>query len=233
MIIVSINVHEKPTFLMQQIENISAHILSKFTIILNCNTYMNDALQAYTLPPNVVVNPEIINKTWGTGTIVQGIYSNLCYANANYTFDFFLILSSRNMFFRPFQIADILKLQKPIDINLLTCPHWYHWPKVRSSLLAKYYIEQDKPLCRTAHEGLIFSHQVCKTVEKFMNTHPSIKTDTFVFPSILEEFTLQNIAIHESVTDPFVYIGRGAMETLMEPPTGDTKHFVYKTVRVD
>jgi hypothetical protein len=233
MLIVSINVHEKPKFLMQQIENISMHILCKFIIILNCNMYMNEALQAYPLPSNVVVNPEIINKSWGTGTIVQGIYSNLCYANANYTFDFFLILSSRNMFFRPFQIEDIFELQKTMDINLLRFPHWYHWPKVRKSSLAKYYIQKGKTLYRTAHEGLIFPHTVCKTVEKFMIDHASIRNDTFIFPAVLEEFTLQNIAIHESATCPFVSIGRGATETLTAPPTDDNKHFVYKTVRVD
>ena len=230
MIIVSINVHEKPQFLMKQIENIATHIKCKFIIILNCNDYMNTALQS--LPPNVVVNPEIINKKWGTGSIVQGIYSNLCYANKNYTYDFFLILSSRNLFFRPLQIADIVEKQQHTDIALLTFPRWYHWPKVRKSALAKHYMEKGKSLYRTAHEGLVFPHHVCITIEKFMKAHPSIKNDTFIYPAVLEEFTLQNIAIHES-TNPFVIIGRGAMETLLAPPADDTTHFVYKTVRSD
>jgi len=232
MIVVSINIHEKPQFLMKQIENIASHIKCKVTIILNCNDYMYIAVQSLPLPPNVIINPEIINKTWGTGSIVQGIYSNLCYANAHYTFDFFLILSSRNLFFRPLQIADIVEKQQQFDVGLYTCTPWSHWSKVRKSALAKYYIEKSKSLYRTAHEGLIFPYNACQTIEKFMTLNTTIKNDTFIYPAVLEEFTLQNIAIHES-TDPFVIIGRGAMETLLAPPTDDNTQFVYKTVRLD
>jgi hypothetical protein len=217
---------------MKQIENIATHIKCKFTIILNCNHYIYTALQSLLLPPNVVVNPEIINKTWGTGSIVQGIYSNLCYANKNYTYDFFLILSSRNLFFRPLQIADIVEKQQQFDVGIYTCAPWSHWPKVRKSALAKHYIEKGQPLYRTAHEGLIFPYHVCHTIEKFMEAHSSIKNNTFMYPAVLEEFTLQNIAIHES-TNPFIIIGRGAMETLLAPPTDDTTQFVYKTMRSD
>lgn len=36
----SINVHEKPDFLMRQLENIKSFVTSEFVIILNCNDYM-------------------------------------------------------------------------------------------------------------------------------------------------------------------------------------------------
>lgn len=216
---------------MKQIENISTHIQCKFTILLNCNDYMNDKLKSQPLPPNVVINPEIINKKHSTGTITQGIYSNLCYANKNYTYDFFIVLSSRNLFFRPITIDDILEVQKKFDAAHYKNPRWPFWPKMRNTALAKYYLERGSTLYRIAHEGLVFSHTVCQTIEKFMTDHPSIQNDTFKFPAFLEEFALQTIAINESTVCPFVYIGRGANETLLKPPTNDTIHFVYKTIR--
>ena len=56
-IIISINVHEKPEYLLNQIENIQEYVPLKKKIILNCNDYMLNEFKDRGIP-DVEVYPE-------------------------------------------------------------------------------------------------------------------------------------------------------------------------------
>ena len=99
--VISINVHEKPNFLIKQLENIKEYIEGKYSVILNCNEYMyNELKDKNILDDNVIIHPEFIHKERYTGKLFQGIYSNLKYIlEHNIIFSYFVVLSSRNLFY--------------------------------------------------------------------------------------------------------------------------------------
>jgi hypothetical protein len=98
-IIISINVHEKPEYLFKQIENINEYVPLSKIIILNCNEYMLGEMKDINLP-NVVVYPEAISKRPFHGSLTHGIVCNMSYALNNYEFDYFLVMSSREFFYK-------------------------------------------------------------------------------------------------------------------------------------
>ena len=65
--------------------------ISNYYIILNCNDYMYNKLIYTILPPNVLINNVVINKERFTGTLTQGIYSNIQYAIEHFIFKYFIV----------------------------------------------------------------------------------------------------------------------------------------------
>lgn len=198
--IISINVHENPTFLNFQIENIKKNV-KKYIIILNCNNFMYNQ---YICSENVIKNPEIIEKKRFHGSLTKGIYSNMVYAVNNFEFKWFIILSSKNIFYKSLDInfLENIKIKEP-DINL----NRWHWPWLKNTLLAKYYLNNNKYLYSSEHEGLTFDYSSCKNIINFFNDKPLIKDDLFIFEHAVEEFSLQTICMNNN--KQFINLGNG------------------------
>jgi hypothetical protein len=223
-IVFSINVHEKPEFLKRQIDNITKYVQGSHCIILSCNDYMANELKNHTLPNTVIINPEVLNKVRGEGTLTQGIVSNLYYAFNNITFNYFTVLSSRNMFYKTMSTHDIDIVQKTClsleefdkirikPINDHDYRDWW-WPNFRETLLATHYLKLGYGLYGSEHEGLCFSYHVCKNIIHFFDTHTDIRDDLFLAKSCVEEFGLQTIAFNEYNPDNkhygYINLGQG------------------------
>ena len=119
-IVISINVHEKPEYLLNQIENINKHVKLNKKIILNCNDYMLEEMGSRNIP-DVEVFPEAITKRPFHGSLMHGITCNMSHAVNNHDFDYFLVLSSREFFYRDLtkisQIEECLVIKQTGDID--------------------------------------------------------------------------------------------------------------------
>ena len=120
-IIISINVHEKPEYLLNQIENINKHVKLNKKIILNCNDYMLKEMSARNIP-DVEVFPEAINKKPFHGSLTHGIVCNMSHAINNYEFDYFLVLSSREFFYKDLNDASEIE-RNIVDSNTIQTGH--------------------------------------------------------------------------------------------------------------
>ena len=98
-LVVSINVHEKPEYLLNQIENINEYVSLKKKVLLNCNEFMLEQMKDRSIP-DVDVFPESLSKRPFHGSLMHGIACNMSYALDNYNFDYFLVISSREFFYR-------------------------------------------------------------------------------------------------------------------------------------
>jgi len=209
MIIISINVFHKPAFLLYQLENIRKCVQSPYRVILNCNDTMFNELQD--LPENVVKNPEVINKQRFHGSLVHGIYSNMVYALQYYTFDYFIVLSSRTIFYRKVNISNLAQHinTKESYLNRTTeFTNWF-WPQIVKSLLAEWMISKGRYMHKTPHEGLCFRREVIVKIHDFLTDNPKITQDLIVFPACMEECALQTIADGD-----YLYLGNGVTNTI-------------------
>ena len=234
--IISINVHEKFSFLLKQLQNIKDNLTCKYAVVLNCNEYMFNECKNNELPEHVYVHPVPLEKRTYHGSLAEGIYNNMTYALENFTFEFFIVTSSRSMFDNNMKLDDLKKLakmpspeKKPYNEEEYT--NWW-WPIFQGTLVFQYYKEHNLGLHTTAHEGLMFTENGCKTIMSFLENHPDIKNDIFKFSHCTEEFALQSIAVNEG--DTFYYIGNGCCSE--EPighlgPGNDLFKFMYKTQR--
>uniref|UniRef100_A0A6C0E598 Nucleotide-diphospho-sugar transferase domain-containing protein n=1 Tax=viral metagenome TaxID=1070528 RepID=A0A6C0E598_9ZZZZ len=157
------------------------------------------------LPENVVKNPEIINKQRFHGSLLHGIYSNMIYALDHYTFDYFLILSSRTILYRNVNEPDLIKDElHSTEFNICqTDVNTWWWPHFLDTLLAKRFLTTGA-LYRSPHEGLCFRHDVILKIHQFLSDNPEITQDLIVYPGAVEEFAIQTIAEGD-----FLYLGNG------------------------
>ena len=232
-LVISINVHEKPTFLMKQIDNITSFVKSDFVIILNCNDYMFEELKDNkSLPSYVYINHEVINKQTNHGSLMHGIYKNMLYALQHFNFQYFIILSSRNMFYNEITYEYILN-KAPYHPHATNLSEWV-WPHVRNTKLVQNYLNKSCNLYSTAHEGLIFSMNVCKNITNMLENNKEIRDELFHFVAPVEEFALQTISMNEIDVDNkefgWIHIGNGIHTELVIPT--DKTYAVYKTLRI-
>tara|TARA_S200000501_G_scaffold312300_1_gene303320 strand:+ start:250 stop:1125 length:876 start_codon:yes stop_codon:yes gene_type:complete len=102
-ILISINVHEKLDFLIEQLENIhyfTNHL--NVCVIYNCNKIMLQELTKanfnFFKNIKIIINPESIEKKRWHGSLCKGIIKNMEYViNNNIKFKHFIIISSRNI----------------------------------------------------------------------------------------------------------------------------------------
>ena len=179
----------------------------------------------------LIVNDNQIEKQRHHGSLTQGIYSNLLLAIDNFQFDYFICLSSRNLFYRNIDLIQLEKRfinDKPIGTNNFTV---WHWKIIIKTKLAEYYIENNKLLYKSPHEGLCFKYKNCEIIKIFLENNISIKNDIFSFGACVEEFSLQTIAQNENNNNEtsFIDIGNG-VKTQHKIPN-DNINFVYKTLR--
>lgn len=238
---ISINVYKMPEFLDKQLESINACVKCPWIVILNCNDDMFRALKDRLLPPNVYINPEIINKLYDHGSLTKGIVSNMSYVNDRIKYKYCVVLSGRTFFYRPITatyldtlqekwttVDQMLKTQKGAFPDMI-----WHWPKFRKTLLAKHYLAKGFRLYGGAHEGLVFSFNVTQNIITFLTRNPAIRDDIYTFNKCVEEFALHTIAHNE--VDPtnleygFMYIGNGVSEICDEKnPNKFTQKFPFQ-----
>lgn len=196
MLLISINVFEKPDFLKKQLENIKQFVNIDYCIILNCNNYMYNILQNETLE-YVIVNPEIIDKKRFHGSIVNGIYSNMKYSVENLIFSHFLVLSSRCFFYNTLNDLNFFynnNITYGENKQIINYASW-HWPSFSKTLLFAACQNYDN-IANSLHEGICFSFGVCQNIIHFLETNQEIKKDLFNFNHCVEEFALQTISVN-------------------------------------
>jgi hypothetical protein len=238
---ITINVYKMPDFLDKQLASIATYVNCSYIVILNCNDDMFTALKDRSLPPNVYINPEIINKLHNHGSLTKGIVSNMHYINDLIKYKYCVVLSGRTFFYRPITPANLDALQKKwenIDQMILTQKgafpdmNW-HWPTFRNTLLAKHYLNAGFRLYGEAHEGLVFSYNVVQNILLFLNNNPIVRDNIFTYNVCVEEFALQTISQNEvspvNLEYGFTYIGNGCYEVCdMNAPTKFTRKFLYR-----
>ena len=102
-ILISINIHEKVDFLMQQLDNIhyfTSHL--NVCVIYNCNQFMLEELTKTNFKSyknlKIIINKESIEKRRWHGSLCKGIMKNMEYViNNNIKFRNFIVISSRNI----------------------------------------------------------------------------------------------------------------------------------------
>jgi hypothetical protein len=214
-IVISINVYQLVPFLLNQLKNIESHVKSPYIVILNCNDYMFNELKNTDLPNNVFINPEIINKKRFHGSLFHGIWSNIQYANTICKFNFFIVLSSRTIFYKELISDNLIITSHTICNNVFIdntnkwnlhldgwnppiypYPYW-HWPKFNNTLLGKMLLNNQNKLYGTEHEGLCFSYNVIQNILNFLSKKSEITSDLINTDACVEEFALQTIAMYE------------------------------------
>jgi hypothetical protein len=169
----------------------------------------------------------ILNKKRFHGSLLNGIYNNIEYALLNFNFKYFIIASSRSMFDNNLRLKDLDRISK---INYYYNNNNYNewrWPLFKKTILAKYYLKNNKNLYRSSHEGLVFNENCCLKIFNFLENNPIIKNDLFNFEDCVEEFALQTIAIN--LGENFYYIGNGWKEK--ELNINNKNEFMYKIIR--
>ena len=243
-IVFSINVHEKIEFLKKQLDNIRDFVLSKYIVVLSCNQYMYEECNKTDFPPNIWINPEIIEKKRFHGSITQGIYSNMKHVIQNQIdFHYFVILSSRNMFYKPMRENDLsgrqIWVQNPHAYQRLcktqkTVTKDWHWKSFEQTNLARYFRKNGYALYSSQHEGVVFHKTVCLNIIWFLDSKPGIRDHLFQYNNCVEEFALQTIAvncIHPKKREiGFFNIGRG-WDLEVQPIKSSKNSFVYLTER--
>lgn len=241
-LVISINVHEKPEYLLNQVENINEYVSLNKKILLNCNEFM---LEQMSDNPDVDVFPEPLSKRPFHGSLTHGIACNMSYALENYDFEYFLVLSSREFFYRKLestsQILEHIVDERSIkteDVDF-RMPNYYPagnyckvkgghadwlgskgdvvdlwwWPKFSSTMLYQYIEDNNLCFAHSMHEGMCFSRDTCESIINFFGDHQDIMNELFTFDGCVEEFALQSIA---SNYGGFYYIGNGCDNKSLE-----------------
>lgn len=240
-LVISINVYKFPKFLLKQLKNIEENVLCKYVVVLNCNDVMKTSLLNITLPNNIHINPEIINKRIFHGSITKGIVSNMEYAAKRFKFTHFLILSGRTVFYKTIALSNFdsfVKKWKDMDEmkakqkGTFVTSAWRHWPSFTKTQLAKHYLQLGYLLHGSEHEGLYFSFNVVNNILKFLSANKIIATNLFEYNNCVEEFSLHTIASNEIDVENLEYgfynLGHGAGETYDETIEGKyTRKILY------
>ena len=112
-IIFSINVHENIEFLIKQIKNINDFVSLDYIIILNANKLMYNKISnckfINSQENNIILYPKYLDKRRYHGSLTEGIYNNMKYALNNYNFKYFIVLSSRNLFYNHLNNTEKIK----------------------------------------------------------------------------------------------------------------------------
>lgn len=250
----SINVHEKFDFLLKQLKNMGDYVDCHYCVVLNCNKYMYDECtnkRRSELPDNVFINDKVIEKKTFHGSLTEGMYENMVYALNHMTFDYFIIMSSRNLFSNRMTLHDLetlhpvyefkddhslmkfIQVEKDTTIEKVkkTNTDW-HWGSFLQTKLAAEAIDQKSNLYGNAHEGLVFTFIACNKIVAYLKQKEETRIDLFQSNSPVEEFGLQTLAV--MVNEPFYYIGNGCC-TNEKPPTNNpdntNKKFMHKVNR--
>jgi hypothetical protein len=200
---------------------------------------MYNECKIISLPENVYINNEIVNKQLDHGSLTNGIYSNIKYSLEKFTFKYFIVSSSRNFFDNSMKLKDLDKVvaigpqyesYMVVENNKNREYNNWHWPDFKETLLAQHFLNKNQELYDSAHEGLMFKYSGCEKIVEFLESNPEMKNDLFNFHKCVEEFALQTIVVN--MGDSFYYIGNGCCSDDKLIPNSDTNlKFLYKVRR--
>jgi hypothetical protein len=207
-IIVSINVHEKIDYFWNQIDNINRYLVVDHKIVANANDHMFRELRGWD-GTAIELHPKILNKRRFRGSIAQGIVSNMRLALERFDFGHFLVMSSRDFFYRT--LSDSRHIEEHLvagGSREYSRKDW-HWPRFRKSRLHKHLESEGMLINSSPHEGLCLNQDTCRSVVEFLDAHKDIEEDIFNFNWCMEEFAIQSLC---SNFGGFYYIGNGVWE---------------------
>ncbi len=209
-IIFSINVHINVEFLIRQIKNIDEFVSLNYIIIINPNKYMyNEILKCeFITSKNYIILNNSLEKKRHHGSLTQGIYLNLKNVINKYEFKYFVILSSRNLFYNKLNKENynsLVKNTRVYSYKQLPLSEW-QWSNFLDTELTKYIIKNNLLFSRSAHEGLTFDYISCLKIIEFLDNNDNIKNNIFNWNRSIEEFALQTICIN--VTGCYYLIGQ-------------------------
>ena len=236
-IVFSINVHENLNFLIKQIDDIEANVLVDFVVILNANEYMYIEIsnsEILKVKDNIILYSNFVNKIHNHGSLTKGIYLNMKYAIENYQFEYFIILSSRNLFYNKLHkdnYNNIPKICEGSYINQFNFNEW-HWPIFLQTKLSKFIIANNKLFCKSYeyHEGLTFDYVSAVKIIDFFEKNEDIKNNIFEFNWGVEEFVLQTISLN--LSGYYYNIGNWTNDNdFLNIDKLPKDKFVYKTFR--
>lgn len=174
-----------------------------YIIIINPNDFMYKELtncEYIYSDKNIVISKEYCNKKTYHGSLTKGIYLNMKYAIDNYEFAYFIILSSKNIFYNILDNTESIKslsINNSISYDILPISKW-HWKFHSKTLLGQYIIKNNLLFSSGAHKGLTFNLITSKHIVDFLEKNITIKEDLFTFNHAVEEFSFQSIAINTS-----------------------------------
>ena len=240
-IVFSINVHENLNFLIKQLEDIKRNVLVDYIVIINANEHMYNEIkyselitEAIAAKLNIVLYPWYVEKIHNHGTLTKGIYLNLAYAVSNYIFEYFVVLSSRNLFYNKLHkgnYKDIPRICESTSIDNLNIYEW-HWRLFIQTKLAEHIIENNLLFSKSYefHEGLTFDYQLSQNIVGFLQGNEDIKNDLFNFNWGVEEFALHSIALN--LNGYYYHIGNWTLtDDYINIDKLPKDRFVYKTFR--
>lgn len=213
-LIISINVHEKPDYLVNQINNINEFVSINKKIILNCNDYMYECLKDLNIA-NTIINPVPLNKKHRHGTLTQGIISNMRLAYDNFDFEYFLVMSSREFFYNHLNSVSEILNHDANSIGYINTKRkdyesgdWAFWFLKETCKFFKYLKDNNMFFTYSAHEGVCFTKESCQYILNFVSQNPEITSFVFNEDFNYEEFYCQSLSVNSN-TGTFYYIGNG------------------------
>lgn len=240
-IVFSINVHENLNFLIKQLEDIKRNVLVDYIVIINANEHMYNEIkysgvitEEIAAKLNIVLYPWYVEKIHNHGTLTMGIYLNLEYAVSNYIFEYFIVLSSRNLFYNRLHQGNYKNLPRICESNTIDNLniHEWHWHLFIQTKLAEHIVENNLVFSKSFefHEGLTFDYQLSQNIVGFLQCNEDIKNDLFQFNWGVEEFALHTIALN--LNGYYYHIGNWTLtDDYINIDKLPKDRFVYKTFR--
>ena len=140
-----------------------------------------DIIFSVNVHENIVLNAVCLDKDRFHGSLTKGIYLNMKYAINKYKFKYFIILSSRNLFYNKLNHKNynsLVKISGGKKYEKLNINNW-HWSSFLQTKLSKFIIKENLFFSSGAHEGLTFDYISCEYIIKFLDNFNDIKTDLF------------------------------------------------------
>lgn len=214
-LVVAINVHEYPAFILTQLNHIREHVPFDHRVVLNCSEAMLRALQG--TPAAALCHPVPIEKRRHHGSLLKGIVHNIELALHRWDFDYLLVLSSRSWFRRPLSLAhDIEACPAGSAAVPVRCPYLdlqyaradgLFWADTteemqrgvdvfgayRRTSLAQRLLREGWPLLHAPHEGLVLERAACVRACDELGGGRAHGADLFEFGAAVEEFALQSL----------------------------------------
>jgi hypothetical protein len=194
MIVFSINIHEKPRIVMRQLLNLKQYVKLPYRVILHPNEVMFYVMKLYRNLEdlNTTIHPQWTTKQRYHGSLYGGICSNMELALKLYPMTHFIVLSSKNLFYRSFTSYQFPPSITGRPWNQLS--NW-HWASMKRTRLSAYLHERGHMFCHSPHEGLVLEASTCRSILQFLSTYPDIHSNLLQFPHCVEEFALQSLAL--------------------------------------
>lgn len=207
-IIFSINIHEHSNIVKEQFKNIKYFSKNYSTcIIYNCNSKIYKEIKDFSDNKiKIIINPDIVEKARHTGTLVQGIISNLKLICNNCKFKYFISLSSRNYLTNYINLSEIHNIfednKKNINSNKFllnaynnhkTSDQWM-WPKFKNTLLYNYLKDNNMGCYGNYHEGCCIDYNTSIFIINFLSKNTIIENNIYQQNICMEEFVIHSLA---------------------------------------